>query len=79
MFVLAGAIVLMGLARLFQASGVALPWWLRGSLLSTGVLIVVSVILAATVQGLALSGVLILVGIILLVTGIETVVRVLHH
>jgi hypothetical protein len=77
-FVLAGAIVLMGLARLFQASGVSLPWWLRGSLLSTGVLIVVLVILAATVQGLALSGFAILVGIILLVTGIETVVTGLH-
>ena len=77
-FVLAGAVVLVGFARLFQASGVALPWWLRGSLLSTGVLIVVLVVLAATVQGLALSGFAILVGIILLVTGIETVVTGLH-
>jgi len=77
-FVLAGVLVLMGFTRLFQASGVALPWWLRGSLLSTGVLIVVLVVLAATVQQLALSGFVILVGVILLVTGIETVVTGLH-
>jgi uncharacterized membrane protein HdeD (DUF308 family) len=77
-FVLAGAIVLIGLGRLIQATGAALPRWMRGSLVSTGVLIVALIVLAATFQALTVWGFAILVGIILLATGIETVVTGLH-
>jgi uncharacterized membrane protein HdeD (DUF308 family) len=77
-FVLAAALVLAGLTKIFQASRVAMPTWLRGSLLSTGVLIVVLVILSVIFRGLALPGFTILVGVILLVAGVETVVTGLH-
>ncbi len=77
-FVLAIALVLMGFGRLFQAGGVAVPLWLRGSLASTGALIVLLVVVSVAFEGLALASFAILVGIILLVTGIETVVTGLH-
>ncbi|HEY1197794.1 MAG TPA: hypothetical protein VGG32_03605 [Thermoplasmata archaeon] len=77
-FVLAIALVLMGFGRIFQAGGVSVPLWLRGSLLSTGALIVLLVVVSVAFEGLALPSFAILVGIILLVTGIETVVTGLH-
>ncbi|MGP8158404.1 MAG: hypothetical protein ACLPWO_02165 [Thermoplasmata archaeon] len=77
-FVLAIALVLMGFGRLFQAGGVAVPLWLRGSMASTGALIVLLVVVCVAFEGLALASFAILVGIILLVTGIETVVTGLH-
>ncbi len=77
-FVLAIALVLMGVGRIFQAGGVSAPLWLRGSLLSTGALTVLLVVLSVTFEGLALPSFAILVGIILLITGIETVVAGLH-
>jgi len=77
-FVLAIALVLMGFGRIFQAGGVSVPLWLRGSLLSTGALTILLVVVSVAFEGLALESFAILVGIILLVTGIETVVAGLH-
>jgi hypothetical protein len=77
-FVLASVLVLLGLGRMFQAVRLTTPIWLRGSLLSTGALIVLFVVVAVSFQGLALASFAILVGIILLVTGVETVVTGLH-
>jgi uncharacterized membrane protein HdeD (DUF308 family) len=76
--VLASALAIVGFTKIFQASGLAVPGWLRGSLLTTGVLIVVVIALAAVYQNLALAGFAILAGIILIVTGVETVVTGLH-
>jgi len=77
-FVLASVLVLLGFGRMFQAVQLATPMWLRGSLLSTGALILLFVVIAVSFQGLALASFAILVGIILLVTGVETVVTGLH-
>ena len=77
-FLLAIVLVLLGLGRIFQAARVSAPLWLRGSLLSTGALIVLVVVIAVSFQSLALASFAILVGIILLVTGVETVVTGLH-
>jgi len=77
-FVLATVLVLLGFGRILQAARVAAPLWLRGSLMSTGALIVFLVVVAVSFEGLALVGFAILVGVILLVTGVETVVTGLH-
>jgi len=77
-FVLATVLVLLGLGRVFQAVGVEAPLWLRGSLLSTGALILLCVVIAVSFEGLALASFAILAGVILLVTGVETVVTGLH-
>jgi hypothetical protein len=77
-FVLASVLALLGLGRLFQAIGVEAPMWLRGSLLSTGALILLGVVIAVLFEGFALASFTILAGVILLVTGIETVVTGLH-
>jgi uncharacterized membrane protein HdeD (DUF308 family) len=77
-FVLATVLVLLGIGRIFQAVGVEAPLWLRGSLISTGALILLCVVVEVSFEGLALASFAILVGIILLVTGVETVVAGLH-
>ena len=77
-FVLATVLVLLGVGRILQAARVAAPLWLRGSLVSTGALILLCVVIAVSFEGLALASFAILVGIILLVTGVETVVTGLH-
>ncbi len=77
-FILASVLILLGFGRIMQAAGVAAPLWLRGSLLSTGALILLFVVIAITFEGLALTGFAILVGLLLLATGIETVVTGLH-
>jgi len=77
-FVLATVLALLGFGRILQAARVATPIWLRGSLLSTGALIFLCVVIAVSFQGFALVSFAILAGVILLVTGIETVVTGLH-
>ena len=77
-FVLASVLVLLALGRFFQAIGVPTPLWLKGSLLSTGALILLCVVVAVSFQGLALESFAILSGVILLITGVETVVIGLH-
>jgi len=77
-FLLATVLVLLAFGRILQAARVSAPLWLRGSLMSTGALIVFLVVVAISFEGLALAGFAILVGVILLVTGVETVVTGLH-
>ena len=77
-FVLATVLVLLGLGRMLQAARVSAPTWLRGSLLSTGALILLCVVIAVSFEGFALASFAILAGVILLVTGIETIVTGLH-
>jgi len=77
-FLLASVLILLGFGRILQAGGVAAPLWLRCSLLSSGALILLFVVIAVAFEGLALTGFAILVGLLLLVTGIETVVTGLH-
>jgi len=77
-FVLATVLALLGFGRILQAARVSAPTWLRGSLLSTGALILLCVVIAVSFEGLALVGFAILAGVILLVTGIETIVTGLH-
>jgi hypothetical protein len=77
-FVLASVLALLALGRIFQAAGVPAPLWLRGSLLSTGAVILLAVVVAVAFEGFALASFAILAGIILLITGIETVVTGLH-
>jgi len=76
--VLATVLVLLGLGRMLQAARVSAPTWLRGSLLSTGALILLCVVIAVSFEGFALASFAILAGVILLVTGIETIVTGLH-
>jgi uncharacterized membrane protein HdeD (DUF308 family) len=73
-FVLAVALVSQGLGRILHASGVALPRWVRGSSLGTGIFIVLVVGISISFYGFAIAAFAILVGVILLVGGIETVV-----
>ncbi len=73
-FVLAIALISQGLGRILQSNGVTLPVWLRGSVLGTGVLSVVLVLLSLAFYGLAIAAFAILVGVILLIGGIETIV-----
>lgn len=77
-FVLAIALVLMGFGRIFQAGGLSVPLWLRGSFLSTGALTILLVVISLLFEGLAVESFAVLVGILLLVTGVETVVAGLH-
>ncbi|MGB6442462.1 MAG: hypothetical protein WBF81_04105 [Thermoplasmata archaeon] len=77
-FALALALVTQGLARILQGSGVALPPWLRGSNLATGVLSVALVVVSVAFYGYAITAFAILVGVILVITGIETVVAGIH-
>ena len=77
-FVLASVLALLALGRIFQAAGVPAPMWLRGSLLSTGAVILLAVVVAVAFEGFALASFAILAGVILLITGIETVVTGLH-
>jgi hypothetical protein len=77
-FVLASVLALLAIGRILQAARVPAPLWLRGSLLSTGALILLCVVVAVSFQGLALASFAILAGVILLVTGVETVVTGLH-
>ncbi len=72
--VLAFALVTAGFGRIFQSNGVALPRWLRGSALGTGVFTVGVVIVAIAFNGFAVATFSILVGVILAINGIETVV-----
>jgi len=77
-FALALALVSGGFGRVLQSTGEALPPWLRGSSLATGLLSVVLVGISVAFYGFAIAAFAVLVGLILLITGIETVVAGLH-
>jgi len=77
-FAIATVLVLLAAGRILQAARVGTPLWLRGSLLSTGALILLCVVIAISFEGLAVASFAILAGIILLITGVETVVTGLH-
>ncbi|MGD0250048.1 MAG: hypothetical protein ABSB97_04075 [Thermoplasmata archaeon] len=77
-FLLALALVAQGFGRIFEAGGVALPLWRRGSTFATGVTIVGLVVLSIAFAGWALPGFAILVGLVLLISGIDTIVAGLH-
>jgi hypothetical protein len=76
--VLALVLVVIGLGRIFRDIGVAVPRWLLGSRVATGMLTVVLVIAAVAFYGFALYAFSILVGVILLITGLETTVAGFH-
>jgi hypothetical protein len=70
-FVLAIVLALLAVGRIFQAAGVPAPLWLRGSLASTGALILLIVVVAVSFVGLALATFAILAGIETVVTGLH--------
>ena len=77
-FILAIVLVALGFGRVFQLVGVAVPRWLLGSRIGTGVVIVVLVLASLAFNGFALYTFAILVGVILLVSGLETAVAGFH-